>query len=331
MPRTMNSKKSYQTHIAKYLSNEMALAAKIWFYLKNQINPKTKHELNTLKVFFNSMKVNEKNKDIEFDTGKAWQKLQERIKTESYTGQSRTAFIPNLNYFAVAATLLVMVALSLSVWFYYNPKTITLANMTQSSTIIRTLPDGTQIFLGENTILEYPVRFAGKTRTVKLSGEAYFDVAKNGSKPFIIKTSHADVKVVGTSFNLKTSNNEVHLKVTEGKVKITLATNQKSALVQAGEAAIASKNDIVTYTQPAGETIKSAMKLLMFQDETLDNIVRVINSTYGSNIKVLGDDLKDMRISVTFDNDISSIVNILSVSFNLKVTRSPDGTIIISR
>ena len=107
----MNSKKSYQTHIAKYLSNEMALAAKIWFYLKNQINPKTKHELNTLKVFFNSMKVNEKNKDIEFDTGKAWQKLQERIKTESYTGQSRTAFIPNLNYFAVAATLLVMVCL----------------------------------------------------------------------------------------------------------------------------------------------------------------------------------------------------------------------------
>ncbi|HDP76354.1 MAG TPA: hypothetical protein ENN49_10945 [Bacteroidales bacterium] len=327
----MNSKKSYLPLTAKYLSNEMAPAARIWFYLKNQINPKTRRELNILKVFFNSMKLNEKNKDIEFDTSKAWQKLQERIKNVSYTGQSRTVLIPNLNYFAVAATVLVMVALSLSVWFYYNPKTITLANMTQSSTMIRTLPDGTQIFLGENTILDYPVRFVGKTRTVKLNGEAYFDVAKSKSKPFIIKTSHAEIKVVGTSFNLKTSNNEVHLKVTEGIVKITLATTQKSALVQAGEAAIASKNDIVTYTQPTGQTIKSAMKFLMFQDETLDNIVRVINSTYDSNIKVLGNDLKDMRISVTFDNDISSIVNILSVSFNLKVTRSPDGTIIISK
>lgn len=327
----MKSKKTYLTHTAKYLSNEMALAAKIWYYLKNQINPKTKHELNRLKVFFNSMKVNEKNKNIQFDTGKAWQKIQKRIKNDYRAEQCHPAFIPNLWYFAVAATVLVMVALSLSVWVYFNPKIITLANMTQSSTVIRTLPDGTQIFLGANTILEYPVRFAGKTRTVKLNGEAYFDVAKNGSKPFIIKTLHTDIRVVGTSFNLKTSNNEVLLKVTEGKVKITLATNQKSALVQAGEAAIASKNDIITYSQPPGETIKSAMKLLIFQDETLDNILRVINSTYGSNIKVLGDNLKDMRISVTFDNDISSIVNILSVSFNLKVTRTPDGTIIISR
>lgn len=327
----MNSKKPYFTQIARYLSNEMDRVARIWFYLKAQINPKTKHELKTLKVFLNSMRINEKNKDIEFDTGKAWLKIQERIKSEYYTDQSHSAFIPNLSYFAVAATVMVMVALSLSVWFYYNPKTITLANITQSSTIIRTLPDGTQIFLGGNTILEYPVRFARKTRTVKLNGEAYFDVAKNGSKPFIIKTSHADVKVVGTSFNLKTSNNEVHLKVTEGKVKITLVSNQKSALVQAGETAIASKSQIVTYTQPTGQTIKSAMKFLMFQDETLDNIIRVINSTYSSNIKVLGDDLKDMRISVTFDNDISSIVNILAVSFNLKVTRSPDGTITISR
>jgi ferric-dicitrate binding protein FerR (iron transport regulator) len=327
----MNSKKSHLSHIAKYLSNEMAMAARIWFYLKNQITPKTKHELNTLKVFFNSMKLNEKNKDIEFDTNKAWLKIRARIQSEGYTGQLRSAFIPKSSYFAIAATVLVMVALSLSVWFYYNPKTITLANMTQSSTIIRTLSDGTQIFLGENTILVYPVRFVGKTRTVKLNGEAYFDVAKNGTKPFIIKTSHADVKVVGTSFNLKTSNSEVHLKVTEGKVKITLNTNQKSALVQTGEAALASKNDIVTYTQPTGQTIKSAMKLLMFQDETLDNIIRVINSAYGSNIKVLGNDLKDMRISVTFDNDISSIVNTLSMSFNLKVTPSPDGTIIISR
>lgn len=327
----MNSKKTYFTQIAKYLSNEMDMVARIWFYLKTQINPKTNHELKTLKVFLNSMRINEKNKDIEFDTGKAWLKIQERIKSDYYTGQPRPAFIPNLSYFAVAATVMVMVALSLLVWFYYNPKTIILANITQSGTIIRTLPDGTHIFLGKNTILEYPARFTGKTRTVKLNGEAYFDVAKNGSKPFIIKTSHADVKVVGTSFNLKTSNNEVHLIVTEGKVKIILTSNQKSAMVQAGETAIAGNNDIVTYSQPTGETIKSAMKLLMFQDETLDNIVRVINSTYGSNIKVLGDDLKDMRISVTFDNDISSIVNILAVSFNLKVTRSPDGTIIISR
>lgn len=268
---------------------------------------------------------------MQFDTGKAWLKLQERIKSEHVVEQRQSTFTFKYSYIAAAASLLTLVALSVSVWFYYNPTTITLANMAQSNTIIRILPDGTQVFVGQNTVLEYPKRFVGKTRTVKLKGEAYFDVVKNHSKPFVINTSNAVIRVVGTSFNLKATNEQVQLKVTEGKVTITLAANPKSALVQAGEAAIASKNDIITYITPTAETVKSTMKVLMFQDETIDNIIRVINSTYGSNIKVLGDDLKAMRISVTFDNDISSIVNILSVSFNLKVTRSPDGSIIISQ
>jgi len=326
-----NKSKTYLTQTSKYLSNELPLATKIWFSLKYRFNPKLKQEIIWLKEIYSKINLINTNKNMQFDTGKAWLKLQERIKSEHAVEQRQSTFTFRYSYIAAAASLLVLVALSVSVWFYYNPTTITLANMAQSNTIIRILPDGTQVFVGQNTVLEYPKRFVGKTRTVKLNGEAYFDVVKNHSKPFIINTSHADIRVVGTSFNLKASNEQVQLKVTEGKVRITLAANQKSALVQAGEAAIASKNDIITYIKPTAETVKSTMKVLMFQDETMDDIVRVINSTYGSNIKVLGDDLKTMRISVTFDNDISSIVNILSASFNLKVTRSPDGSIIISR
>jgi len=323
--------KTYLTQTAKYLSNEMLLPDRIWFRLKYLPNPKVRAELNLFKECYKDMNSNDQKKNIVFDTGKAWLKFQEKIKVKHAAEHPEPIPKPKFSPMAVAASLITLLALSVSAWFYFNPSTITLANLAQNNTIIRTLPDGSQVFIGQNTILEYPKRFVGKTRSVKLNGEAYFHVTTDSSKPFTIKTAHANIRVVGTSFNLKATEREVQLKVTEGKVRITLTSNRKSALVLAGESAIASENDIVTNVLPTGETVKSTMKYLMFQDETIDNIVRVINSTYSSNIKVLGDDLKNMRISVTFENDISSIVSILSASFNLKVTRSPDGSITLSR
>ena len=65
------------------------------------------------------------------------------------------------------------------------------------------LSDGTKVYLNAGTHLKYPAVFSRKKREVTLIGEAFFDVAKDKSIPFIIKTLRFDVKVTGTSFNLK--------------------------------------------------------------------------------------------------------------------------------
>lgn len=64
------------------------------------------------------------------------------------------------------------------------------------------LSDGTRIWLNAKTELTYPVVFTGKERRVKLKGEAYFDVARNETQPFIVETDPMEVKVLGTSFNV---------------------------------------------------------------------------------------------------------------------------------
>ncbi|MDE7374724.1 MAG: FecR family protein, partial [Odoribacter sp.] len=66
-----------------------------------------------------------------------------------------------------------------------------------------TLSDGTRVWLNAETELKYPVTFTGEVREVTLEGEAYFEVAKNSARPFVVKSEKLEIKVLGTSFNVK--------------------------------------------------------------------------------------------------------------------------------
>lgn len=85
-----------------------------------------------------------------------------------------------------------------------------------------TLEDGTIVQLNAGTILEYPPVFAGKTRRVKLSGEAMFEVQHDAQRPFIVETFACDVEVLGTKFNVKADkdNNRFSTTLVEGSVQI---------------------------------------------------------------------------------------------------------------
>lgn len=85
------------------------------------------------------------------------------------------------------------------------------------------LSDGTRVWLNAETRITYPVAFSGKTREVILSGEAYFQVAEDKATPFIVKTDHFDVRVLGTSFNINTygDDGKAYTALEEGVVEIS--------------------------------------------------------------------------------------------------------------
>jgi len=86
------------------------------------------------------------------------------------------------------------------------------------------LPDGTQVWLNADSKLEYKGDFSGKYREVSLSGEAYFDVVKDKSRPFLIHTSTIQVKVLGTAFNVRSypADKTTETALIRGSVEITL-------------------------------------------------------------------------------------------------------------
>ncbi|SDD82785.1 FecR family protein [Mucilaginibacter pineti] len=136
------------------------------------------------------------------------------------------------------------------------------------------LSDGSKVWLNAASSLSFPAVFMGKTRDVEITGEAYFEVAKNPNKPFRVKTNNTTVEVLGTHFNINAYTDEESIKTTllEGSVKISnskyasvLKPGQQASLTQTGqikviddpeaEYAIAWKNGVFEFKDAGIETI----------------------------------------------------------------------------
>ena len=90
------------------------------------------------------------------------------------------------------------------------------------------LPDGTKVQMGPGSRLTYPARFSGKTREITLDGQAFFDVAKNREKPFIVHTEDMSVEALGTAFELFCYNmeNKMEAILLNGKIKVSVADKE---------------------------------------------------------------------------------------------------------
>ncbi|MBS1563690.1 MAG: FecR domain-containing protein, partial [Bacteroidetes bacterium] len=86
-----------------------------------------------------------------------------------------------------------------------------------------TLPDGTNVWLNAASAIRYPTAFTGAERTVEISGEAYLEVAKNKTQPFIVRAAGTNIEVLGTSFNINAYPDEPAQNTTlvEGSVRVT--------------------------------------------------------------------------------------------------------------
>ncbi len=102
------------------------------------------------------------------------------------------------------------------------------------------LPDDTKVWLNATSALKFPVAFTGNSRTVELTGEAYFEVAKNPARPFFVKVKDVEVKVLGTHFNIMAYDEEQAIKTTllEGSVRTSMVNGQLSILKPGQQAVI---------------------------------------------------------------------------------------------
>ncbi len=105
-----------------------------------------------------------------------------------------------------------------------------------------TLPDGTEVWLNAASSITYPTAFVGNERNVSITGEVYFEVAKDKSKPFHVKSASQTIEVLGTHFNVMAYGDEDVVKTTllEGSVRIT--ENNEIQVLKPGEQAVVDKN-----------------------------------------------------------------------------------------
>jgi ferric-dicitrate binding protein FerR (iron transport regulator) len=165
------------------------------------------------------------------DTQEAWRRFQrEVITTGNRTIPVQTIRTPDMpsrtvtmkRLFAAAAVLLVLIT---GGWLLYHQLRLSPGQLysviSQDQIRTVTLSDGTVITLNKHSKLDYPIKFSSKHRTVRLQGEAFFNVAQQTDRPFIVQVNNLTVTVLGTSFNIDEKHGSTEVIVETGRVKVT--------------------------------------------------------------------------------------------------------------
>ena len=223
------------------------------------------------------------------DTQKAWQTVDQKISLK----KSNTKLL-RIRFRYVAA-ILIFGLMAMAIIHSYirnlqfsNQFTEIITQPGQKTSVI--LPDGSMVWLNSSSSLKYPANFnMVEDREVLMTGEAFFEVKKDQSKTFRVKSGALYVEVHGTSFNVKNcpDKNAQEITVTEGVVGLINNNHEISRLIK-GEQAIFNKiseNVIVTKENPGLVTAWKNNELI-FRDTPVEEVIKSLESWYGVNITI---------------------------------------------
>lgn len=275
-------------------------------------------------------------RNIEVDANHEWNrfvKLREQEKnTANLFPKSR---LLSHWYWKVAAVLLPVLVLT-SVLFYLNPFSdsvnwITLE--TNDTTKQFRLDDGTRVWVNKNSKLLYPEKFKGNERLVKLSGEAFFEVSKNGT-PFKVETEKAVVKVLGTKFNLRCykAGGSAELFVKEGKVLFTSKKDTAiNSILTRGELAILadSSGSVIKETVPNDQLLAWLNQRLTFENTPMQQVGKTLERYFQKKI-VVSPSLNDCLITGDFNRpELQETLDIICTTIGCTF-KEEAGTLIFS-
>lgn len=195
------------------------------------------------------------------------------------------------------------------------------------------LPDGTQVWLNADSKITYNEKFQGNIREVQLAGEAFFDVVRDESRPFIIHTNVIDIKVLGTAFNVRSYADEKNTETSliRGSVEVTLRNNpdKKFMLKPSDKLIVLNEQPADILLQPADhkanrdnrallptmskirfrENENSAVETLWvknklaFDKESLEDIALKIERWYDVKVNILDNAIRKTEFSAVFDDE----------------------------
>ena len=167
-----------------------------------------------------------------------------------------------------------------------------------------TLSDGTEVCMNADSRLKFPVNFKGDTREVELEGEAYFKVAHNKEKPFIVNAEGMDVRVLGTEFNMSAYRDEqaVYATLVNGSVRASTAGGESIMLVP-GEQAVLDKQSGTLTNEAVDVSFATAWRngRIRFRDRPLEEIMNNVERWYDVQVVYEDDALRKMTFGCNFD------------------------------
>jgi ferric-dicitrate binding protein FerR (iron transport regulator) len=355
--------------IAKKLSDEATSDELNELELLMRNNPEWQYAMQNMQDIWNLQPKEAYNSDIAFEYH--LQKMNAAgIEMDKFTEQEpeeiespRRSFAKKLWLpLSVAATLIIAVVLIFKPRKHNSDKnldSLAASNLSEVSTKIGSksklvLPDGTTVWLNAGSKLTYNKDYDVELREVSLSGEAFFDVVKSAEKPFIIHTERIDIRVLGTSFNVKSYPGEqtTETSLIKGKVEISIHNRPSEKIIlQPNEKLIVNNQDTLYKHNNSAKTtplvaVENVTRLdddttimetswvdnkLAFSNTGFEEVVAQMQRWYGVSIELKNERLKAMHFSGTFTHEtITQALDALKISEPFHYTILDNSTIVIT-
>lgn len=259
-----------------------------------------------------------------YNTNEAWEKVNSAI--------SRKKTFSLKPILRVAAVFILLLAGGFTVWklaVQNNSSVRTISAYYEKPEQELLLPDGSIVILNHSSKVLYPETFQGNTREVILVGEAFFDVAPNAEKPFIIKTKEASIKVLGTSFNVYAyeESETVEVIVKTGKVELIdsgAGTEQDKVILLPGQKGIFNKASRELLCTESYNPNKLAWYTheISFNYTSLNEVFETLQHAYNIRIDVDKNVDLNLKLSASFSKqDPEYIMEVVALTLNLKLSK----------
>lgn len=191
------------------------------------------------------------------------------------------------------------------------------------------LPDGSKAFLNANSTLTYPLKFAQNARTVRMTGEIYFEISKlevqtGGDKkriPFYVETAEQKIEVLGTHFNVNAYPDEPYTTTTllEGSVRVTSLKRNESVLLKPGQRSLLSERLRIDNTD-SSQDVSWTQGDFVFKGEELSSLLRKISRWYNVDVEC-PQRLEKLKFDgmVSRSQPLSTIIDMLEITGKVKI------------
>lgn len=231
----------------------------------------------------------------------------------------------------VTATLLVFASIgwAINITAFNSDKWVEYSTESNQHLKVK-LPDNSVVWLNGNSTLAF--NFSAKNvRKTRLNGEAFFEVARDTLRPFIVQTNHLITKVLGTSFNINSREME-EVSVISGKVVVTSDSNKSVLLTQGEQANFNTSFNRLAKTKIPNilNTIAWKDEVLVFDNTTLENALIQLGRAYNVTFIYENKNIKNCKIRASFNGrSLQSILNIICTSVNCSYLLNKEEKLII--
>jgi len=335
MKKKENNEKFNWELLAKSISNECNSHEKLQVEDWLSQSDDNRKELEQNKNMLN--KIDTYTQAKKFDTNSAWENVHTQIsplkvKSIQHKNRRKEVIAQFYKYAAIVIVALLLGSIGYFIGFRNQIPSVYSEIISAENQVLQeyVLPDGSVVALNSNSKLLFPKKFKGDIREVTIIGEAFFDVKPNPEKPFVINAGDAQVKVLGTSFNVYAYPEAESIEVTvkTGKVQVIskktdlVTENREVFLIPGEKGTLFTKNHLLeksVNTDPNFMAWKTHD--LIFNKVPLPEVIRCLEKTYHIDIEMTEPELNDLLYEGHFDHKpIDFVLDVIRLTFNLELS-----------